>query len=107
MVYNVSPKDIGEIRLNESDTVTQVLQNIAIILSTRQQSVPLGRTVGLPMTFLDKPISIAQAIAAVEIRDALLEQEPRATLVGVTFITEDNNPGKLIPTVEVEITDEQ
>ena len=60
MRYKVTAADLTRVRLNESDTVTSVLQNIAIILSTRQGSVPLYREFGLPMRFLDKPIQIAK-----------------------------------------------
>ena len=36
MSYKVTASDIGAVQLNETDTVRSVLQNIAIILSTRQ-----------------------------------------------------------------------
>lgn len=36
MSYKVTAADIGAVQLNETDTVRSVLQNIAIILSTRQ-----------------------------------------------------------------------
>lgn len=35
MSYKVTASDIGAVQLNETDTVRSVLQNIAIILSTR------------------------------------------------------------------------
>ena len=35
MSYKVTAADIGAVQLNETDTVRSVLQNIAIILSTR------------------------------------------------------------------------
>jgi len=105
MVYKVRPQDLGAIKLNESDAVASVLQNIAIILSTRQQSVPLYRGFGMPMRFIDKPIPVAKPMMIAEIQEAIMEFEPRATLVGVTFETDENLPGTLIPTVEVEINE--
>lgn len=54
MSFRVSPQDLTRIRLNEADPVASVLQNIAILLTTRQQSVPLYRSFGLPMKFIDK-----------------------------------------------------
>ena len=39
MSYKVTASDIGAVQLNETDTVRSVLQNIAIILSTRQGTV--------------------------------------------------------------------
>lgn len=41
MTYKVSAVDVGTVKLNEQDTVSSVLQNIAILLSTRQGTVPL------------------------------------------------------------------
>ena len=40
MTYKVSAVDVGTVKLNEQDTVSSVLQNIAILLSTRQGTVP-------------------------------------------------------------------
>lgn len=103
MSYKVTAADLSEIRLNESDTVSSVLQNIAILIATRKGSVPLHRDFGLPMTFLDKPMHIAQPLIVAEVREAIETFEPRAEFINVTFDVDINNPGKLIPTVEVEI----
>lgn len=106
MNYIISTKDLGSITLNEIDTVKSVLQNIRIILSTRQFSVPLYREFGLPMQFLDKPIPVAKALLIAEIRDAITEFEPRANVLNVTVEIDENAPGKVHATVEVEIKDE-
>jgi len=105
MSYLVSSRDIGKIKLLESDTVTSVMQNIAIILSTKRGTVPLYREFGLPMNFVDKPIPVAKALAVAEITEAIAEFEPRARLKDITFEIDEDVPGKLIPTVEVEIND--
>ena len=106
MSYKVSAQDLRRVRLNMTDTVAAVLQNVAIILSTRQQTVPLYRGFGLPMRFVDKPIHIAQTIMVAEIDAALRQFEPRATVRNITFAIDPQDPGKLIPTVEVDIADE-
>jgi hypothetical protein len=106
MSYIISTKDLGSITLNETDTVKSVLQNIRIILSTRQFSVPLYREFGLPMQFMDKPIPVAKALLIAEIRDAITEFEPRANVLNVTVEIDENAPGKIHATVEVEIKDE-
>lgn len=106
MTYKVSSQDLSEIKLNEDDTVASVLQNIAIILSTRRQSAPFYRDFGLPMRFIDKPIEVAKTLMIAEIQEAILEFEPRATLLNVTFEIDENAPGRLVPTVEVEIANE-
>lgn len=107
MSYTVSATDLTAIRLNEPDTVNSVLQNIAVILSTRKGSVPLYRDFGLNMEFLDKPAPVARVMMIAEVREAIERWEPRATVVGVSFSEDLSNPGLLIPTVEVEINREQ
>jgi hypothetical protein len=41
MSYFVSSRDLSKITLNETDPVKSVLQNIRMILTTRQLTVPL------------------------------------------------------------------
>lgn len=105
MTYKVSPEDLTDIKLNEADPVISVLQNVAIILSTVQGDVPLGRDIGLKGNFIDKPIPVAKPLMLSEIQEAILTQEPRATLKDVTFTEDESTPGRLIPTVYVEVND--
>ena len=100
MSYKVTASDIGAVQLNETDTVRSVLQNIAIILSTRQGTCPLYRGFGLPQKFVDMPMMYS------EVKEAVEEYEPRAEVVNVTFAADRNAPGRLIPTVEVNIINE-
>ena len=106
MSYQVNAYGLSKIRLNETDTVASVLQNVAIILRTWQNSIPMHRGLGLSGQFVDKPIPAAKPLLVAEITDAISEYEPRAVVVGVTFAIDENIPGKLIPTVEVEINNE-
>lgn len=106
MSYKVSATDLTAIRLNEQDTVSAVLQNIAVILSTSKGSVPLYRSFGLNTDFLDKPIPVAKTMMVAEVREAIETWEPRATVVDVSFREDISAPGILIPIVEVEIADE-
>ena len=106
MRYKVRPQEAGKITLNETDYVTSVLQNLKILLTTRQQTAPLYRGFGLPMRFLDKPIHIARPMIVAEIDEAIRQFEPRATFVDVTSVVDESDPGKLILTVEVEINEE-
>jgi len=87
----------------ESDKVRSILQNVAIILSTRQGSVPMYRDFGLPMNFVDKPFNVAQPLIISEIVEAIQNYEPRAKVVNVRFIAERGSPDRLVPVVEVEI----
>lgn len=105
MSYFVTPGRLDHINLAPGK-IEEILQNVAVIISTPQCSVPLERGTGLPMRFIDKPINVAQAMAVAEIIENVSEQEPRVNVVEVTFEVDEDNPGKLIPTVEVEIVDE-
>lgn len=60
MSYKVKATDLTNIRFNETDTLSSVLQNIAVILSTPKGSVPQYREFGLSVVFLDKPMPIAK-----------------------------------------------
>lgn len=105
MSYFVTAGELDRINLAPGK-IEEILQNVAVILSTPQCSVPLERGTGMPMRFLDKPMNVAQAMAVAEIMEAISEQEPRVNVVEVTFKTDEANPGKLVPTVEVEIINE-
>ncbi len=105
MSYFVTPGKLDHINLAPG-IIEEILQNVAVIISTPQCSVPLERGTGLPMRFLDKPMNVAQAMAVAEITEAISEQEPRASIVEITFEIDEASPGKLIPTVEVEIVNE-
>ena len=107
MSYIVSEKDAGRIRLLETDPVQSVLQNVAIILSTRRGSCPMYREFGLPMKFLDKPGTPGMKIIMfAEIDQALKQFEPRASLSRVLPVEDQDFPGRIILTVEVDVSGE-
>jgi len=102
MAYTVKAYALEKINLAPEDTTEEVLQNVAVILSTPKFSVPLERGLGLAQRFLDKPIPAAQSILISEVLEAIEEFEPRAEVENVTFELGDR-PGTLIPIVEVKI----
>lgn len=102
MSYTVRASDLTDINLNTSDTVTEVLQNIATILSTRKGSVPLLRDFGLSQDFLDRPIEVAKTMIFAEAKEGIDLYEPRAEIIDMTFES-DAQTGRLIPVVEVDI----
>lgn len=106
MSYTVNATDLKNIRFNEPDMVSSVLQNIAVILATPKGSVPMYREFGLSANVLDKPTPTAKMILRAEIREAIEHWEPRAQFVGVSFTERIDQPGTLWPTVEVEIVGE-
>ena len=103
MSYYVSATDLGNIRLNELETVNSVLQNIALILATPKGSVPFYRDFGISDEFIDKPMPVAKAMMIGEVREAIETWEPRARVARVLFSEDALEPGTSRPTVEVEI----
>ncbi|WP_113673761.1 GPW/gp25 family protein [Vallitalea guaymasensis] len=97
-IINLSPESLTE----------EVLQNVAMIISTPQYTVPLDRGFGLPRRFIDKPLPVARAILVSEVLDAIEKYEPRAVVRNISFVQDEQNikDGKLIPQVEVIIDGE-
>ncbi len=106
MSYTINATNLKNIRWEEDDLVSDVLQNIAVILATPKGSVPLDREFGLTTVFLDKPTPVAKMIMRAEVREAIERWEPRAQFVSITFEERVTQPGTLWPTVEVEIIGE-
>lgn len=102
MTYKVQAFAFGKINLAPKTKTEEVLQNVAVILSTPKFSVPLDRGLGLSQRFLDKPIQAAQPILISEVMDAIEEYEPRAEIENVSFVLGEK-PGTMIPVVEVNI----
>jgi hypothetical protein len=87
--------------------VDEVLQNVAMILTTPKFTVPLRRDWFIDYSLLDKPMPQAQAILAQEVFVAIRTYEPRARIVGqIRFIqnTDDALDGWMMPAVTVEVT---
>ena len=67
--YLVSANDLTTISLGEQDTVTSVLQNIAVILSTPKGTVPCYREFGIDIAnILDRPENVAQPMLCAAIK---------------------------------------
>ena len=62
------------------------------------------REFGLPMEFTDKPIDVAETMAALEISEAIEEFEPRAVLKDLTV--SETKEGKMAVIVEVTINEQ-
>lgn len=105
MSYQVSEADLKTIRLNEQDTVSSVLHNVALILATPKGTIPMYRDFGLDLEFLDMPIPEAEVRMIAPIREAVEEWEPRATVKDVFFTRSGDGSGRLVPRVEIEINE--
>lgn len=69
----------------------RIIQNIVNLLQTRKYEVAYDRTLGLSGNFIDKPVDEAIALATAEITDLILQYEPRATLVEVLHVGNDED----------------
>ena len=104
MAYIIKAFSLKKINFAPESTVEEVLQNIAMILSTPKFTAPLDRGFGLAQRFIDKPIQTAQPILISEVLEAISKYEPRAEVKNVSYELGDR-PGMLIPVVEVNIID--
>jgi hypothetical protein len=86
--------------------VDEVLQNVAMILTTPIGSVPLRRDWFIDLSLLDTPMPLAQARLSQQIFQAIRTHEPRARIVGpITYIQPpaDSIDGRMIPVVTIEV----
>lgn len=103
MRYRVGA-DAPVVRLGVTDRTEAILQGVTLVLGTRKGSVPLYRDFGLSWDLVDRPIQIVKAQLFAQIRAALKLYVPEAELVKVEIGTDPDDPGRMIPIVEVEIS---
>jgi len=82
--------------------VSEVMQNVRTLLTTRRGTVPMDRDFGISFDFLDSPINKTRAMAEQEIFLQLKKYEPRAILKQIIW---DGSviEGQLFPKVRVEV----
>ena len=102
MAYIVKAFTPGKLNLAPETLEEEVLQNVAIIVSTPKFSVPLDRGLGLAQRFIDKPIQVAQSILISEVLDA--EESGNA---GCRMASPERERGLLVPVLEVNIVDNE
>lgn len=105
MSYKISLENVPEISLGLSGNDAEIIQNVAVILSTFEGSVPLLRDFGISASPIHRPLNIAKSMMYSNIKEAIEKYEPRVTVKAITFNASDSHK-KLKPTVEVEITGE-
>jgi len=104
--FIVKGNDFHKINLSPETEIDEIMQNIAVLLATPKGSVPLDRDMGLPMAFLDKPVPVAEALLVAEVNEVVPLYEPRVVVVNTTFEFDADDPGRMVPIVEVEVVDE-
>ena len=106
MTYEVSEADLKTLRLNEQNTVSAVIHNVALILATPKGSIPMYRDFGLDREFLDMPGPAAETRMIAPIREAVQQWEPRATVKDVRFTKSGDGSGRKVVHVEFEINEQ-
>lgn len=82
--------------------INRIAQNVFNLISTFKYEVAYDRTLGIDGSFIDKPLTIAIAMATAQIYDIVAEREPRASVTDVNFISVDDT-GNLQFEVVVDI----
>ena len=103
MAYLVTANQKSAIDFAPGSVVAEVLQNVQTILTTIKGEVPLDRGFGIDGRVVDMPIPRARAVWSNEIFNQVKKYEPRAKIERITF--DGELTGKLIPTVEVSISE--
>jgi len=80
----------------------EVYQNLKILFTTPERSIPFNREFGINPSFMDEPLPIARNRILVEYIEKTKRFEPRASIQEV-FFSEDQETGNLIPKVVVSV----
>ena len=92
---------LEHIELFPANVYQEVLQNIAIIVDTWENTCPLLRALGISAQLIGRPLPAVKNIMVGQLYDQIEQYEPRAILGGITF-EENALTGKLIPIIEIE-----
>lgn len=83
--------------------LTEIIQNVRLILTTPKGSVPLDRAFGLSQTFLDHPGPAAMALAMPEIFEAVEKYEPRVKVTAISWENSNAQAGIFVPRVRIKV----
>lgn len=106
MSYRVKAGELPELTGRESEEVRQVLEDVAVVLGVHRGSCPNYRTFGIATEILDRPVNVARTLLLSRVTEAVEEFVPKAKVNSVQVEIDPQEPGRLIPTVEVEIIEE-
>ena len=107
-IFVILGLDVREINLFPSTQLEEILQNVAVLITTVAGTVPLDRRIGLPVTAIDEPQERAMTELSVFLLHAVQEYEPRAAVREIDFVPDAAAAleGRLIPSLKVVIPDE-
>lgn len=92
---------IGDINFSAQGS-TEIYENLKVLYTTSEGSVPFDRSFGINTDFIDEPFPIAKGKITVEYIQKTRKYEPRAVVQEVLF-EEDTSLGRFIPKVVINI----
>ena len=100
--------DLREINMFPQSAFEEIIQNVRIILSTVQGTVPLDRNLGLSATFIEEPVQRAMMTFVVFATETIQDYEPRVVVEEIEWVQRPDEAmdGRLYPRVKVRILDE-
>ncbi len=101
MIYTVTTNPTN-INFAPATVVEEILQNVYTIVSTVIYSVPLFRSFGVDISFLDEPNLISKARMVAEIIEKVQLFEDRVIVEEIKFV-ENELDGKLKPILTIRI----
>lgn len=101
--YKITGDRLTQINLAPETEAEEIEQNLLVILSSVEGTIPLARGLGISSRFMHSPIAAdgIQALMIVDIMEKIQRYEPRAEFISAEF-EEDHENGTLMPIVEVE-----
>ena len=108
MVLTIRGIDTTRINWFPSTVVEEIIQNVAVLMTTIEGTVPLDRNLGITAKIIDEPHPRAMMELSVHLVNAIQEYEPRVQVLEVGFAPNELAAldGKLYPEMVVRILDE-
>lgn len=107
-IHTILGMDTRRINWFPESAMEEILQNVAVLITTVRGSVVLDRNLGIDTSFIDEPSPRGMMQASIFLLEAIQEYEPRVQVESVDFVpnTNDALDGRLTPRVVVRILDE-
>ena len=108
-IYTIFGIDIRHINWFPESVIEEILQNVAVLITTVRGSVVLDRNLGLSATFIDEPAQRSMAMASIFLLETIREYEPRVDVQLIDFVPNPNDAmdGRFYPRVVLRIIDAQ
>lgn len=99
--YEVSFTSNLTVNFSAAD-VEEVLQNVAMIITSVCYSCPMARAFAWDANLLDRPMNVVKSLLASRLINAVSTYESRAEIVSISF-SGDADSGMLKPTLKVKV----